>query len=126
VTETPTAAGREGVPIAKRTARLMFAVRYVVPALVVLGGLVVMALGSEADVEGGAGIVGAGLAVYAMNWLYRASVDGDRERDAEEAARDYLDRHGHWPDEPGPHAPPRPPRAAGSRRLPVPPRRPQH
>jgi hypothetical protein len=83
----------------RRTAQLMFALRYVVPALVVLAGIVVMSLGSEAEVEGGAGIVGAGLAIYAMNWLYRASVSGDRERDAEEAAREYLDRHGHWPDE---------------------------
>jgi hypothetical protein len=83
----------------RRTARLMIVVRYVVPALVVLAGIIVMALGSEAEVEGGAGIVGAGLAIYAMNWLYRASVSGDRERDAEEAAREYLDRHGHWPDE---------------------------
>ncbi len=103
----------------------MFFLRYVVPALVVLGGIVVMALGSEADVEGGAGIVSAGLAVYAMNWLYRASVDGDRERDAEEAARDYLDLHGHWPDEAAPQAPPKR-SAVATRRLPAPPRRPQH
>jgi hypothetical protein len=77
----------------------MVVVRYVVPGLVVLGGLTVMALGSEAELEGGAGIAGAGLAIYALNWLYRASVDGDRERDEEEAAREYLDLHGHWPDE---------------------------
>ncbi len=83
----------------RHSARLLTIVRYVVPALAVLGGVVVMSLGSEAELEGGAGIVGAGLAIYAMNWLYRASVDGDRERDAEEAAREYLDRHGHWPDE---------------------------
>jgi hypothetical protein len=106
-----------GAPIApasraRLTARLVFVVRYVVPALVVLGGVIVMALGSEADVEGGAGIVGAGIAVYAMNWLYRASVNGDRERDAEEAARDYLDMHGHWPDEP---AAGRPSHPAGQR-----------
>lgn len=73
--------------------------RYVLPGIVVLGGLVVMAFGSEADLEGGAGIVSAGLAVYAMSWLYRASVDGDRTRDEEEAARDYFDAHGRWPDQ---------------------------
>jgi hypothetical protein len=73
--------------------------RYVLPGIVVLGGLVVMAFGSEADLEGGAGIVSAGLAVYAMSWLYRASVDGDRVRDEEDAARDYFDAHGRWPDE---------------------------
>ncbi len=77
----------------------LIAVRYLLPSAVVLAGLIVMALGSESDLEGGAGIVSAGLAIYAMNWLYRASVDGDRVRDEEEAARSYLDAHGHWPDE---------------------------
>jgi hypothetical protein len=43
--------------------------------------------------------VSAGLAIYATNWLYRASVAGDRERDAEKAARTFFDKHGHWPDE---------------------------
>jgi hypothetical protein len=78
---------------------LTVGLRYVLPGLVVLGGLVVMAFGSEADLEGGAGIVSAGLAVYAMSWLYRASVDGDSTREEEEAARDYFDAHGRWPDE---------------------------
>jgi hypothetical protein len=102
---------------------MMILLRYVLPAVVVLGGVIVMALGSESDVEGGAGIVSAGLAVYAMNWLYRASVNGDRERDEEEAARAYLDAHGHWPDQrpeshpapatrPARHSIARPPRRA--------------
>src|ERR1700710_1551104 len=78
---------------------LTVGLRYVLPGIVVLGGLIVMAFGSEADLEGGAGIVSAGLAVYAMSWLYRASIDGDRVRDEEEAARTYFDEHGRWPDE---------------------------
>jgi hypothetical protein len=73
------------------------AIRYVLPAAVVIGGLVVMALGSENDLEGGAGIVSAGLAIYFLNWLFRLGTAGERERDAEEAARDYFDRHGRWP-----------------------------
>jgi hypothetical protein len=77
----------------------MIFIRYVLPAIGVVAGLIVMALGGESDVEGGAGIVGASLAIYAMNWLYRASVDGDRERDQEEAARDFYTQHGRWPDE---------------------------
>ncbi len=77
----------------------MFALRYLLPAAGVIAGLIVMALGSEAELEGGAGIVGASLAIYAVNWLYRAGVEGDRERDREEAARLYLDKHGYWPDE---------------------------
>ena len=39
----------------------MICLRYVLPAAVLLGGLIVMALGSESDLEGGAGIVSAGL-----------------------------------------------------------------
>jgi hypothetical protein len=86
---------------------LLFGMRYVLPVAVALGGAIVMMFGSESDLEGGAGIVSAGLAIYAMNWLYRASVDGDRAREQEEAARIYLDTHGHWPDE-------LPPRGAGA------------
>jgi hypothetical protein len=91
---------------------LTVALRYVLPAVVVLGGLVVMAFGSEADLEGGAGIVSAGLAIYAMSWLYRASVDGDRVRDEEEAARTYFDVNGRWPDQ-APAAEPAAPEVPG-------------
>ena len=77
----------------------MIAVRYVLPAVVVLGGMVVMALGGEAHLEGGAGIVSAGLAIYFLNWLFRMGADGERERDAEDRARKYFDDHGRWPDQ---------------------------
>jgi hypothetical protein len=79
---------------------LLAGVRYALPVAAVIAGVIVMSLGSESDMEGGAGIVGAGLAIYAINWLYRAAFEGDRvEREKEEAARAYLARHGHWPDE---------------------------
>ena len=78
----------------------LFVVRYGLPVAAVIAGVVVMALGSESDMEGGAGIISAGLAIYAMNWLYRAAFEGDRvEREKEEEARAYLAKHGHWPDE---------------------------
>lgn len=77
---------------------LLALVRYVLPAVVVLAGIIVMALGSEADLEGGGGIVSAGIAVYLLNWLFRTGAAGDREREAEERAREYFDLHGHWPD----------------------------
>lgn len=76
---------------------LLTGIRYVLPVVVVLCGLVIMALGSETDLEGGASIVSAGLAIYFLNWLYRIGVSGDRERDTEEAARDYFAQHGRWP-----------------------------
>jgi hypothetical protein len=76
----------------------MICLRYVLPAVVIIAGVVVMALGSETELEGGAGIAGAGLAIFAMNWLIRKASD-DRERAQEEAARDFFDAHGYWPDE---------------------------
>jgi hypothetical protein len=85
-------------PTPEKLSVAMICLRYVLPALVVIGGVVVMALGSETDVEGGAGIAGAGLAIYAMNWLIRKASD-DRERAQEEAAREFFDAHGRWPDE---------------------------
>ncbi|HXB15245.1 MAG TPA: hypothetical protein VNV44_05830 [Solirubrobacteraceae bacterium] len=72
--------------------------RYVLPGSVILGGIVVMALGSEAELEGGAAIVGAGLAIFFLNWLFRAGVAGEREREREDRAREHFDRHGRWPD----------------------------
>ena len=77
---------------------ILSTVRYVLPALVVLAGVVVMTLGGETDLEGGASIVSAGLAIYLINWLFRTGAAGDREREAEDAAREHFDRSGRWPD----------------------------
>jgi hypothetical protein len=94
-------ADRQKEPLPKRKPAhpgwLLDAVRYVLPSAVVLGGLVVMALGGENRLEGGAGIVSAGIAIFFLNWLFRTGVTGEIERDAEEAAREYFDRHGRWP-----------------------------
>jgi len=76
---------------------LLLGIRYVLPVLVTICGAMIMAFGSETDLEGGASIVSAGLAIYFLNWLYRIGVQGDRERVTEEAARDYFARHGRWP-----------------------------
>ena len=78
--------------------RLLWTMRYVLPAIVSLAGLVIMLLGSDADLEGGASIVSAGLAIYAVNWLFRIGATGDREREREDAARAYFERHGRWPE----------------------------
>ena len=43
--------------------------------------------------------VGAGLALLLLNVLFRYGAKGDRERDQEEAAREYFGKHGRWPDE---------------------------
>ncbi len=114
-------------------------VRIWLPAIVTLAGVLVMVLGGFDDIalEGGAGIIGAGLSIWLMNVLFRMGLGNDRDRDAEDAARDYFDAHGRWPDDPAPPAAPTPepepapvaPARPGPRRIPReghrrPPRRP--
>jgi hypothetical protein len=85
--------------------QLLFAVRYVMPAVVVLGGVVALIITPTlTTLEGVAGIVGAGLGAALLNWLHRLGVDGDVDRDDEAEARRYFDAHGHWPDEAPQHA----------------------
>jgi hypothetical protein len=73
-------------------------VRWILPALIVLGGLIAI-IAAPGEAEAGAMIVGAGLSVWLLNLLYRVGLSGDRERHTEDEAREYFDRHGHWPDE---------------------------
>lgn len=81
--------------------KLVLFLRWWLPALVVLGGVGVMIARGFDDIglEGGAGIIGAGLSIALMNWLWRIGVSGDAERDDEDAARRHFDETGRWPDE---------------------------
>ena len=81
--------------------QLLVAVRYVLPALIVVAGLIViLAGGGEGSaLHGGLGIIGGGIAVWLLSLFYRVGASGELERDAEEAARVYFDRHGRWPDD---------------------------
>lgn len=91
-------------PTTKR--RLIFFVRYVLPALICLAGVLLFALDPSLDTaDGAAAIIGAGLSVYLLNFLYRMGVSGDRDRDKEAEARKYFDEHGYWPDEAPRHRP---------------------
>jgi hypothetical protein len=76
-------------------------VRYVLPAVIVAAGIVAMAVVGPDDERYAAGgaLIGAGLAVALINLFYRIGAAGDRERDAEERAREHFDEHGRWPDE---------------------------
>jgi hypothetical protein len=77
------------------------AVRYGVGWVMVLTGIVLLILSPGGfGVEGFAMATGGGLSVLMLNFLYRLGVSGDREREAEEEARAYFDRHGRWPDDP--------------------------
>jgi hypothetical protein len=78
----------------------MIWIRYVLPAALVLAGFVVLAVADGSTKwDGFAMCVGAGLAVLLLNVLVRFGAKGDEERTREEAAREYMAQHGHWPDE---------------------------
>jgi hypothetical protein len=73
-------------------------VRYGLPAVVVLAGIVA-AIAVPSSWEGGVAIVAAGLSIALLNVLHRLGADGEVDRDREAAARTFFDAHGHWPDE---------------------------
>jgi len=77
----------------------MFALRYALPGLVIVAGVVIMLGGGEDNLLGGAGIVSAGAAIYLVNFLFRLGASGDAERRAEAQAREHFEKHGHWPDQ---------------------------
>ena len=83
-------------------------VRYGLPAGLVVAGFVLLVAAPESTrYEGFAMCIGAGLSLLLLNVLFRIGARGDRERDEEDAAREYLATHGHWPDE-KPRGGPRP------------------
>ncbi len=81
--------------------RFLFSLRYVVPAAVCLAGVVILVLAGKEGYgpDALAGLFGAGGAIYLMNKFMRMGIEGDADRDVEEARRMFLDRYGRWPDE---------------------------
>lgn len=79
----------------------MFALRYVLPGVLVLLGIVLLPIDPEGlGVELFSMLVGAGLSVLAFNVLFRWGSRGDDDRRTEAAARDFYAEHGRWPDDP--------------------------
>jgi hypothetical protein len=78
----------------------MHAVRYGIPLVLLIVGVVVSATAGGVGLAAGALFFSAASAVLLLNVLYRIGVQGDRERDTEQEARDFFDEHGRWPDEP--------------------------
>ena len=76
------------------------AVRYWLPAALVLAGIVSLFVIDDSDrYEAFSMLVGAGLSVALLNVLFRYGSKGDQERQAEDEAREYYAEHGRWPDE---------------------------
>jgi len=76
----------------------LHAIRYGIPLVLVVAGMIVSATAGGVGLAAGALFFSAGTAILLLNVLYRIGVEGDKERDKEERAREYFDRHGRWPD----------------------------
>jgi hypothetical protein len=77
----------------------LYAIRYGIPLVLFIAGTVVSATAGGVGIAAGALFISAASAVLLLNVLHRMGVEGDRERDREEAARAYFDEHGRWPGE---------------------------
>jgi hypothetical protein len=73
------------------------------PLGIALAGAIAIVLGHARTALAGAGVVllGIALIVWMVNWMFRLSVQSTRDREQEEEAREYFDRHGRWPGEGG-------------------------
>jgi hypothetical protein len=92
-------APRPQAPPRKATPRVLLFVRYGVPITIIAAGAIAISFGTEDSFYGGTSLIGAGLSVWLISWVYRIGVRGDADRDAEDEARRYYDRFGRWPDE---------------------------
>jgi hypothetical protein len=79
------------------------ATRVWLPAAIAVAGIVAIVLGHgrNSEAAAGVGLIIVALIVWMINWLFRLSFQSNRDRDQEERAREYFDRHGRWPGEDG-------------------------
>jgi ABC-type transport system involved in cytochrome bd biosynthesis fused ATPase/permease subunit len=71
------------------------------PAAIAVAGVIAIVIGRGHTAVAAAGVVllGTALIVWMINWLFRMSVQSNRERELEERAREYFEKHGRWPGE---------------------------
>jgi hypothetical protein len=80
---------------------LLSLTRIWLPLAIALAGVIAIVVGhgTNATAAAGVGLLIVALIVWMVNWMYRMSIESNREREREEAARDYFSRTGRWPDE---------------------------
>jgi hypothetical protein len=80
---------------------LLILTRIFLPASLAVIGVLAIIAGHARTPLAGAGVVLLGVAVmvWLLNLMFRLSVQSNREREGEERAREYYDRHGYWPGE---------------------------
>ena len=82
---------------------LLAATRLWLPVLIAVAGVVGIVVGhgsvNSGAAAGGVGLIIVALIVWMLGWMYRMSLQSNRDREREEEARRYFDVHGRWPDE---------------------------
>jgi ABC-type transport system involved in cytochrome bd biosynthesis fused ATPase/permease subunit len=80
---------------------LLTATRVWLPLAIAVVGVVLIFIGHGTTSAAAAGValIIAGVIVWMINWMYRMSVQSNRDREREELAREYFDLHGRWPEE---------------------------
>ena len=80
---------------------LLSVTRVWLPLTIAVAGVVAIVVGRARTAVAGAGVVllGTALIVWMINWMFRMSVESNRDREQEEEARRHFDEHGRWPDE---------------------------
>jgi hypothetical protein len=88
------------------------ATRIVLPIIIALVGVALIVIGqmrggatgthgtSATVAAAGVALIVVAITIWMLNWMYRMSVESNQDREVEEAAREYFDRHGRWPEEP--------------------------
>ena len=77
-----------------------FTIAVIGVVLIILGGAKVTGkLGGGTLSAAGVAFLLIALIVWMLNWMFRMSVQSNRDREVEEEARRYYDEHGRWPDE---------------------------
>ena len=76
----------------------LLSVRYGIPLVMTIAGIVCLVMGGDAAGSGVVLIGSAGM-VLLINVLFRLSLVSNREREQEEQAREQFERTGHWPGE---------------------------
>ena len=73
------------------------------PVAIAAAGVVGIVVGhgsvNSPSAAGGVGLILVALIVWMINWMFRMSVQSNRDREREEEARRFFDEHGRWPDE---------------------------
>jgi len=83
---------------------VLIAIRYGLPVvLFVVGWVLLFAVDGPNRWDGWAMCMGSAGSILLLNILFRFGAAGDSDRADEEAAREYLATHGHWPDETARH-----------------------